>query len=318
MANTEIIKIYDFSIRKGTIYEVVEKLDASAPKGFRELNTTKYLFNQTYNLEPGVYFDESIKAWDTGLTESSKMLRAAIPDEKARKAVVSDLNKYIVEPIEQLQGKDRLRQTADNDEYWLDFIIPLGKGKTFNTDDPIQLYQLFLLVLGRKLTPKPLVSHPAFLKSQYVIVDREENYNIKVDKTQRRMVAIGKFYQLLSTNKDTLVNILNYIGIPAKITQDDSVLMVSFERFIDDKNNSFQNDKIFNETVDLYGTKAGAEQIFIFNKLKELHANGNKRLSIKSGDISIDGTYVSNTLKSAAEVIQSKKEFKKLYSDILE
>lgn len=318
MVSTEIIKLYDFSIRRGTIYEVVEKIDANAPKGFREHNTTKYLFNQTYNLEPGVYFDESIKAWDTGLTESSKMLKAAIPDKKAREAIITDLRKNIIEPIEELQGKDRLRQTSDNDEYWLNFIVPVGKGTSFNTDDPIQLYQLYLLVLGRKLTPKPLVSHPAFLKSQYVIVDREENYNIKVDKTQRRMVAIGKFYQLLSTNKETLINILNYIGIPAKANQDDSVLMVSFERFIDDKNNSFQNDKIFNETVDLYGTKAGAEQIFIFNKLKEIHANGNKRLDLRSGQVTIDGVYVSNTLKSAAELIRKDKEMKKLYSDLLE
>lgn len=318
MASTEIIKIYDFSIRTGTIYEVVEKMDANAPKGFQEFSTTKYLFNKTYNLEPGAYFDESIKAWDTGLTENSKMLTAAIPDEKVRKTAVQNLQKYIVEPIEKMQGKDRLRQTPDNDDYWLNFNVRVGKGVSFNTDNPIELYELYLLVASRKLTPKNLGSHPSFRQSQYTVVDRQENYNRKVDKTQRRMTAIGKFYQLLSSNKETLVNILNYIGIPAKMNQDDSVLMVSFERFIDDKNNSFQNDKIFNEAVELQGTKKGAEQIHIFNKLKEISASGNNRLSVKSGDISIDGVYISNTLKSAAEEISKKKEFLKLYSDILE
>lgn len=316
--STEVINIHGFSIRKGVIYEVVEKLDADAPKGFQEYNTTKYLFNTTYNDESVVYFNDITKSWDTGLTENSVMLQKAIPDEKARAAVIRKLHEHIVEPIEKLQGAGALRQTADNDDYWLNFRIRVARGESFNTDNPIELYQLYLLIVGKKLTPKEMVSHPAFKKSQYVVVDREEAYNRKADKATRRMTAIGRFYQLLSSNKETLVHILNYINIPAKVTQDDSVLMMSFERFIDDKNNSFQNDKIFNEAVDFQGTKAGSEEINIFNKLKELHSKGNKNLEIKAGQVSIDGTYVSNSLKSAAEVIRKDKEIKKLYISILD
>lgn len=316
--STEIINIYGFSIRTGVIYEVVEKLDADAPKGFQERSTTKYLFNATYNEEPVVYFNENSKSWDTGLTENSVMLTKAVPDPAARKTAIQNLEKHIVEPIEELQGKGALRQTSDNDSYWLNFKTRIFKGQSYNTDNPVELYQLYLLVVGKKLTPKEMVSHPSFKKSQYLVVDRQESYNIKVDRTTRKMTAIGKFYQMLSTNKETLVHVLNYINIPAKLNQDDSVLMVSFERFLDDKNNGFQNYKIFNEAVDFYGTKAGANEIYIFNKLKEMNANGNSRLEIKPGQISIDGTYVSNTLKSAAEVIRKDKAMLKLYSDIIE
>lgn len=317
--STEIINIYDFSIRKGVIYEIKEKMDADAPKGFQEESTTKYLFNSTYNEEPVVYFNENNKAWDTALTETSVMLQKAVPDEKARKLAIESLQKHIVEPIEKLQGEGALRQTADNDDYWLNFKTRVFKGQSYNTDNPVELYQLYLLIVGKKVTPKPLTSHPAFKKSQYVVVDRADSYNTKVDKATRRMIAIGKFYQMLTTNKDSLIQILNYIGIPARANQDDSVLMVSFERYIDDKNNGFQNDRTFNETVEFFATKAGSEQISVFNKLKELQLNGNKRLEIKSGSISIDGTYISNTLKSAAEVICGKdKEAKKLYVSILE
>lgn len=316
--STEVINIYGFSIRKGVIYEVVEKIDLDAPKGFQEQGTTKYLFNATYNEEPIVYFNENSRSWDTGLTENSVMLSKAIPDASARKTAIQSLEKHIMEPLEEIQGKGTLRQTSDNDEYWLNFKTRIFKGQSYNTDNPIELYQLYLLIVGKKLTPKEMASHPSFKKSQYLVVDRQESYNRKVDKTTRRMTAIGKFYQMLSSNKETLIHILNYINIPAKLTQDDSVLMVSFERFLDDKNNAFQNYKIFNEAVDFYGTKAGANEIFIFNKLKEMHANGNNRLEIKSGQVSIDGTYVSNTLKSAAEVIRKDKAMLKLYSDILE
>ena len=91
-----ILKIYDFEIKKDTLYEIKEKLDTSAPDGFKEFNTTKVLSDLVVDSFPGAIFDEERGIWDTGLYPTSRALAKAIPDADARALALKSIIKNIV------------------------------------------------------------------------------------------------------------------------------------------------------------------------------------------------------------------------------
>ena len=175
----QIIDLYGFSLKEDTIYEIREKLDPDAPDGYVEYETTKALINAVHNVEPAAVWDGVLGVWDTGLFLESPYLIQASPDPTVRAKDLAKLHKSIVEPLEKLKGVGVFDNTSNekNDAYWNNYGIEVKRGKVFNTGNPEELYQLFILVLTKRLTPKELTSHPEFKKSQYIIIDKEESYN---------------------------------------------------------------------------------------------------------------------------------------------
>ena len=84
-----ILKIYDFEIKKDTLYEIKEKLDTSAPDGFKEFNTTKVLSDTIVDTFPGAVFDRERGIWDTGLYPTSSSFMRAIHSDLRTEALKS-------------------------------------------------------------------------------------------------------------------------------------------------------------------------------------------------------------------------------------
>ena len=141
-----ILKIYDFEIKKDTLYEIKEKLDTSAPDGFKEFNTTKVLSDIVVDTFPGAIFDEERGIWDTGLYPTSKSLAKAISDLDARTLALKSLKTNIINPIEEEKGEGILDHTSNNNHFWDSFRIECHRGKLFDTaktEDLLRLYLLF-------------------------------------------------------------------------------------------------------------------------------------------------------------------------------
>lgn len=312
-----ILKIYDFEIKKDTLYEIKEKLDTSAPDGFKEFNTTKVLSDTVVDTFPGAVFDRERGIWDTGLYPTSSSFMRAIQPE-ARVAALKSIKENIVKPIEAEKGENVLDQNANNNRFWDAFRIDLQRGKVFDTAKAEDLLRLYLLLIHKRVTPKHMESHPEFKQpiSMYCIVDKDSSVSREAEKEMRQAKASALFYNLLGTDRDGLIRVLDYLGISATNATEDAVLYTIFGNFIKSKEDKYQNDKIFIETVERYQTEDGEEEIFIHAKLKELYIKG--KVKNKKGEIWIDDVFVESGWKNAARKVKEDKELKQIFTGLLE
>ena len=312
-----ILKIYDFEIKKDTLYEIKEKLDTSAPDGFKEFNTTKVLSDTIVDTFPGAVFDRERGIWDTGLYPTSSSFMRAIQPE-IRVSALKALKENIVKPIEAEKGENVLDQNSSNNRFWDSFRIDLQRGKVFDTAKAEDLLRLYLLLIHRRVTPKHMESHPEFKQpiSMYCIVDKDSSVSREAEKEMRQAKASALFYNLLSTDREGLIRVLDYLGISATNATEDAVLYTIFGNFIKSKEDKYQNDKIFIETVEKYQTEDGEEEIFIHSKLKELYIKG--KVKNKKGEIWIDDVFVESGWKNAARKVKEDKELKQIFTGLLE
>lgn len=311
-----IITIYDFELKTDTLYEVSEKFDASAPSGYKKYETSKALMEEIHNRENLATFNEFLKVWDTGLYKDSKMLKEAITNEDAREQALAKIQEYIIDPIEEMRGVGSLRSSSDNNEFWDSFQVPIYKNKVFNTSEPLQLLQLYILLLKKTLTPQELQSHPNFRNSQYCIVDKESLIDKENEKALRTTKAYGLYWGMKTTNKKDLIAVLNYLNMNVDENIVDSSLDLMFKRFIEHPKDGIYNIKDFIQVADDYKTKAGKDIINIYQKLKEMYANG--IVELRGKEVYIDGEYIASSFKTAASVIAKDKALMKIFTSKLQ
>jgi hypothetical protein len=316
--NRVILKIYDFEIKKDTLYEIKEKLDTSAPEGFKEFNTTKVLSDTVVDTFPGAIYDEERGLWDTGLYPTSNALIRAITDPDARTLALTSLKKNIILPLEEEKGENILDHTPKNNAFWDKFRIECHRGKLFDTSKTEDLLKIFLLLLHKRVTPKEMESHPEFKQpiSMYCIVDKDSSVSREAEKEMRKAKASALFYNLLNTDRTGLLQVLDYLGISASSTSDDAVLYTVFGSYMNSKEDKFQNDKLFIDTVDKYQTEEGLEEIYIHSKLKELYVKG--KVKYKKGEIWMDDVFVESGWKNAARKVKEDQELKQIFATLIE
>lgn len=313
-----ILKLYDFEIKKDTLYEIKEKLDTSAPDGFKDFNTTKVLSDLVVDTFPGAIFDEERGIWDTGLYPTSKALSRAIPDADARKLALKSITLNIITPIESEKGDNILDHTQANNTFWDSYRIECHRGKLFDTSKADDLLKLYLLLVHKRVTPKEMESHPEFKQpiSMYCIVDKDSSMSREAEKEMRKAKASALFYTLLTSDKEGLIYVLEYLGINATKASDDSVLYTVFGNYINSKEDKFQNDKLFIDAVEKYQTEEGSEELYIHSKLKELYVKG--KVKYKKGEIWMDDVYVENGWRNAAAKVKTDQELKQVFASLLE
>jgi hypothetical protein len=161
-------------------------------------------------------------------------------------------------------------------------------------------------------------SHPEFKQpiSMYCIVDKDSSVSREAEKEMRKAKASALFYNLLNTDKSGLLQVLDYLGISAASSSDDAVLYTVFGNFMSSKEDKFQNDKLFIDTVDKFQTEEGAEEIYIHSKLKELYVRG--KVKYKKGEIWMDDVFVESGWKNAARKVKEDQEMKQIFATLIE
>lgn len=313
-----IVTVYDFPIKLDTLYEVQEKLDSSAPDGFIEYRTTKVLNAQITDSYSGAVYDTERDIWDTGLYLNSRSFREAFGTNEGANTVLDQIQEHIVKPYEAEKGEGSLNYTQANNKFWDKFNIPIARGKVFDTSKVDDLLRLYLAVIHKRLTPKEHESNPIFKqpKSNYLIVDKEGAIGRQAETEMRRMEATATFYTMMGSNKDGLLQVLDYLGIAAGTNTDKATLVRVFTTWLDNKTDRYQNDKLFIEAVEEFNTEKGKDIFFIHSKLKELYRKG--KVKFKKGEVYLDDIYVENGWKNSANKIQQDRELYELLSTMID
>lgn len=291
-----------FKIKSGTIYTITPKIDPSAPdaapgsKGFKEYNTTKPINPQLTNTI-NAPFDAELGIWDLGFNRNSPCLRGMSKEDIEDH--IKKVHKYIVTPVEQLKGEGFLSHSGTN-RALDDFTIDIGLETFFNTDDPIHLLKLYLVVLSKEVAPKEEERNPLYKKADFCL----ENKESKVNNLHKRQLdsdqAVFQLYKMLDSNEDFALRVLDYVGVPAKKGMQPTTLNQFFRKWLDNKTErSGANAEYFLKVVENFSTDSGKEELYVYEQLEELLKKG--VLTYSKSDFYLDGEVIGQNLKVIAE-----------------
>jgi hypothetical protein len=306
------VLVHGFEIKSNTIYQVIPKPDEDAPDGFRRERTTKMLSPRISEIV-GCIKNPNTNTWDTGFYVYSPCYNH-LPMEQ-REIIVNSVVKNIKEPIENLYGGGN-KLDQNNDEYWDEFAFELKNGAIFNTENPKDLLNLYMAVLHGTLAPKELASAERFKFASYCVVNKNEVIDRKLSKDLNYNKAVGNFFALLENDKETLVGILNYMGLPATSGSDEVTLNNTVTNFLKSKQSGEQNTEIFLDTFKIAKTEDGKKEISIYQNLKELFKQG--KVTKDGMDYKLGNEPIGASFKIAAKRVAGDQKLQEKLIDLLD
>lgn len=305
--NTKLFEINGFAVHKGFTYSIKNKADLNAPSGFVQEGTTK--------LPSGV--DEMFQCrtseeglWDTGFFAYSPCYSAMEETEatKAAKAVFENVAKPYMRQ-KGITDKDLL--SPNNDDWWKLQNFRIWPGRVYNSNNPVDVFELYMALNAYQLTPKDQEKDPRYSRSSYVIVDTTKAKKVKEERTENKFKAIKSFTNTLDTNRSALVNILYYLDLKVSDKSSDESLMTLFDEIIssaDDKLRLFASamKDLDNDKFDKY---------IIYRKLNSLY--GSKVIRKSNGVFTYDGIEIGEDLKSASENIEKNPKLSEIKNEII-
>lgn len=301
-----------FVLKSNTMYKILPKSDASAPDGFKDNGTTKVISPDVGNT---VYppWDNEMKVWDTCFYKASRSLRGMPEAEKEE--YLKKVQEFIVKPVEELKGEGILSHQESN-KFFDDFGSTLKANRVVNTSEPLERLALYFAVLNNDLAPKEHASNPLYSKAQYVIVNSEEAVNIRQEREMEKNQAIGLFYVLQNNDKEKMSDLLDYLGIANTSTTDKATLNSAFNRWLTDKTSGFQNSNLFIKTYEKFDSEDGAEELYLYQKLKEL--NDKNLIKLQRGEVFLEGKPIGAGFKLAASYLMTNKDDKEKVAKLIE
>ena len=280
-------------------YQVVGKYDADAPDGFQRARTTKVLDPDISNSVCFGAYDSDRGVYDTGLTKYSKSLSKVYPNEDDRQRALSQITKLILNPLIDLKGADKI--DPSNNEFWDDFRTNISLDQSFNTSDPLQLYQLYILILRGVLAPVGLESEAFFKRdAQYAVENKDSVVDVSQKRELEKNKSVARFMNLLDSDPTGLEAILEWMGVPGVAGAEDALLNTIFTQWLQKDDN--QNPKQFLETyANYYESTSGKQILTIFKELRRLEKL--KFVKRTTAGIMLNDTFLGENMKKSAEAV---------------
>lgn len=308
------IKIGNITIEKGKKYVLDHKFDGSAPDGLKKIEATRLPFERN-SIADCVEFDEMKQLYDTGFYAESNCLSQYSEDEK--KELVTVYNKEIKKPYELIKNVDL--SPAENNEFYKFYRFELYVNKEFDTNNPLDLFDLFNAILQRKVCAKDERNPSYNVDAQFNLSNPTEVKNKSKEKTKKRRQAFEKFVLLAESNRDKLNLVLEYIGRdnPSKIDSED--LKDIYFDIIHDKANGMDFVERFLEASSKYDSDLGKEEMETFSAVKRLH-KANKIKKDKRGFVTVNGDqFLGTKLQDIATFCMNKDSIQyKIVSELVE
>lgn len=287
------IKIANTIIEFGKTYTVDHKFDGTAPDGMKELGATKFPLVGVAASQR-VYFDESRNVFDTGFYVESlcnkNLLSKDNPEEMVRL-----YNTYIKEPYEKRMNVDC---SEANKDFWDNFGYIVRVNKSYNTNDPLELFELFH-ALKQGVACNKGEKDFVLQKAQYNISNFEAIKSKEDTKFDNKMKAVNTFNLLFETDKEKLYTILEYLQAVNPRGTDDDVLKRTYLRQLDDSKAGTELVNRFLEASEKYNESKGQLEMQYFAAAQRLYLRG--KITKKLGAFYDEqGNLLANSLKDIA------------------
>lgn len=303
-------RVNNIDIKSNTIYQVTDKYDADAPEGLKKLGMSKMPQLGIAEIEPCI-FHEKKGVWDTGFFEQSPCYTGKKDNEI--KTLVNTLNTHIVKPYERNAGDGKLNHQRGNAE-WDKFGVKLYTGRTFNTNEPQDLLDLYIAVLHNHVVRKEDSGQHFAMKAKYCLINKEEATTVKDERRLNKADAIGSYYSMLHTDREKLMYTLEYIGIISTHEIEDKVLTSIFMEYVEGGKNAHENVKRVNDAFSLSTSESGYDEICMHSTLSNLVKKG-KIQKIRS-EFYIDDTLLGGNIKEAVFRVVKTPELRSLVNSL--
>lgn len=303
-----------FEIEIGKSYQIINKFDANALDGFQKHRTTKVLDPEaSVTRVPLAIWDGQKMSYDVALDENSTRLSNLFNDKDDLRKHLQTITKHIYNPLMSIYGKDKL--DAKNTDFWDEFCYHITADNVLNTNKPLELAQLYFLIIHGKLAPVGFESENLFKRCAQFSVENKETV---ITATQKRETeknkAIARFVVLLEDNKQELSTLLEYIGIAGLDEADDALMNSVFTNWLERDDN--QNPKQFLEVYKKYHeSNAGRNEMKVYRALKELHRK--KKIKKNLDGVIFEDEVLGKDFKEATKkVFETSALMEKLYIKI--
>lgn len=308
------IKVANTTIVLGTTYDVIHKKDLDAPMPIKGIPTTKAQ-SPGIKHNSSVIFNEETRRWDTGFEVESIVCRSIPPEEK--KARIDAYVKMIQEPYEKYYRTDT---NSINDDFWggndelgiPPYQIQLWEGKSYNTNNPKDLFDLFQALIQGKVCEPGEKTADLQRSAVYCI----KNVESSVSKEEQRLVnkaeAYATFQILLDSvdpeKDDTLYTILEWLNYSnIRGAEKDALRRTVLTAFEQEKTGQDTIER-FLEAYKMSKADGTKKEMEMFSVLSKLHRKN--KLEVIRKQFYLDGVLLGNSLKEAAKIATIKPEIR--------
>lgn len=305
----EKITIGGCDIYLGKKYTLDHKFDGDAPDGMKEIGATKFPFDNNVTVGT-VYYDESRRQFDTGFYVHSHCNSRIDTDLVASR--VDIYNTYIKEPYEVAINEDVFDTNVD---FWKNYKITMTVNKTFDTSNPIELFDLYNAIQQGYICDVN-ETNPFYRKNaQFTISNLTQTKDKVKAKVKKQKSSLKQFLDLIEKDRTKLDRILLYINEPDPTNVDEDTLeMMYFSKFTSDKGDFIDR---FTEAIDKYNTTKGKLEMDYFIVANRLYKAGYIKkhagsFLTKDEDVSL-GNSLQDVAKFCIADVKKKEVIDNLY-----
>lgn len=219
-------------IEPNTVYEIVSKEPTpDSPPVYHDLASVKERF-------PGVGNSTSLSQQDSGFFEDSPVFNKYVEiknDYGKRKELADKYFEIFAEPMKTyIPDIERIRIPTDSvffdDNYPKGYMsVVIEEGVQFNTANPVDRFRLYIAIIEGEIVMKGKrepEEKELGLKdeldrygsnAQFAYISMNQSKTKKEQQAEIEMEASYRFGELLRSDKNSLVGMLNYINIPVKV-----------------------------------------------------------------------------------------------------
>lgn len=289
-------------IYSDSVYVITGKPDESAPTGFQERGISKVPFpgNKTVG---SCSWDKYLGSYDTGFFDRSMcyqgMSRAEVMEEVNRR------KENIMEPYEISTGHN-LHQS--NFDFWDSFTVDCYTGRLLKTDDIKDLFDLYILLLSKTVTPKEEDGNPEFINSMYIVEDKTTAVDLNQSRKIVKSEIISDFINKMNSGGEErrkVLDMLIYMDIISTANIDDRMIKYMFMNWLDSKPTNIDRFKDMSDRF-MGEDKRGLE-IIKYNRIVRELAYSNV-IKIESSGYVFGGEVLGgDSISSAMDLVDNKE-----------
>lgn len=304
-----LFTINGFEVRSKHTYTIKNKPDLNAPSGFIQEGTTKLPSGVDESFQ--CRYDHQSDQWDSGFYDYCPQFQGLDEKEATREAKIRFDG--VAKPYMRVKGiKDKDTFSPHNTDFWKKQNFKIWANRVYSTDNPVDVFELYMAINAYQLTPKELEKDPRYARSAYIISDTSKVRKLKEERVMTKFTAVSVFTNILSADKQGLCDIMSYLGTPTDVSMDDASVMALFEEQLLSKDDKL---RLFDAAVKDY-ENGKSDKFVIYRNLAKMYG-GSKFIRKANGTFAFDGVDVGQDVKSAAENIAVNPKLEEIKRQII-
>lgn len=298
LATVSGMKIYSDSI-----YVITGKMDESAPSGFQERGIAKVPFPGNASVV-SCSWDSRLNTFDTGFYVNSRCYNGM-----SREDAEKEMNMRIKNIEVPYASSTNADLSAGNKDFWEVLQVKCYDGRLFYSNDIRDLFDLYIALQCKALTPKEEDGNPDFSNSYYLVEDKTTAVDVRKQRQLDKTEIIYKFMSMLngdSKTKQNLYDLLLYLDIIHTVEIDPSMVQYIFTNWIEQKTTNIDDYKNAQSRFLTGVDSDNGPQIIMFHRMiKEMMYAGVVKIS-PSGVTFNNDTIGSDAISAAIAVVENK------------